>query len=515
MKDLNRNIVLFGLLFFLSTTFIVANVHPADKDSTSILDFDTAFKSKIGDEVLAKVGNKNITVREFISGYEFGPAFYKKIKNSKDVYLKYLLDEKLLALDGYSEGYNDSARVKELYKAIQSDLTTEQLFKQDIQKDVKISKGKIDEAVRDKQFTYNIKWLYAPNKDSLSFFESGLSNKISFDSLYKMQLNDSVFYDQRSMKIDKFKLSIRNPQLAKVADTLKVNEISAPVKAPDGWYIVMITDIWKNEIVTATMLQKDEYDASTALEMQQMDSLSDAYVHNMMLNHNPVIQARAFDLLRSYMGSYELPPNLYKKWNLDKRMKSEVQNFDSLNDENLGKIPLVVLNDTTFTMANFINWYRLRDEYLKFNQANFNSFSASLESLIWQMVRDNLLTRRAYGRGLQNMEIVKQQSSWWKDKIVYSIMRDKIANSVGLNIESPAQRMKIFDKKQEIVDKTNEILDKLKTKYKISINKKLLDKITVQDDDNPHAIDTYIVRKGGIFPHPAYPSIDFNWREWH
>ncbi|MHB1688999.1 MAG: peptidylprolyl isomerase, partial [Ignavibacteriaceae bacterium] len=370
------------------------------------------------------------------------------------------------------------------------------------------------DAVRDKQFTYNIKWLYAPNEDSLSFFESGISNGIGFDSLYNMQLNDSVFYDQRSMKIDKFKLSTRNPGLSKVVDTLKLNEISPPVKAPDGWYIFKITDIWKNEIVTGTIYQKDEYDARTALEEQQMDSLSDVYVHNMMLNHNPVIQARAFDLLRSYMGSYALPANLYKGWKLNERLQNEIQNFDSLNEEQLGKIPLVILKDTTFTLANFINWFRLRDQYLKFNQTNFNNFSASLESLVWQMVRDNLLVRRAYSRGLENMKIVQQQSAWWKDKIVYSVIRDKIANSVGLNIESPAERTKIFDKKKDLIKKTNKILDELRKKYKITIMENLLDDIKVQNDDNPHAIDVYIVKKGGIFPHPAYPSIDFNWRDW-
>jgi len=514
MRNLYKYI-LPGRYVLVSILLTTAYIFPSGKDTTNTINFDKAFKSKIGNEVLATVGNKKITVREFLAGYEFGPAFYKKVENSKDIYLKFMLDEKLLALDGYAQGYNDSTRVKDLYKGIQSDLATEQLFKQDIQKDVDVPKTKIQDAVKDKQITYNIKWLYAPDDDSLSFFESGLSNKISFDSLYKMQLNDSLFSDQRSMKIDKFKLSIRNPQLSKVVDTLKVNEISAPIKAPDGWYIVMVTDIWKNEIVTETEYQKDEYDARTALEMQQMDSLSDVYVHKMLLSHNPVIQARPFDLMRSYMGSYVLPEKVYKDWKLDERMKNEIRNYDSLSDENLSKIPLVVLNDTEFTMANFINWFRLREEYLKFNQTNFNDFSASLESMIWQMVRDNLLMRKAYSRGLENLDIVKEQSAWWKDKIVYSIIRDKIANSVGLNIESPAQRMKIYDKKKEIVDKTNEVLDKLKAKYKISINKKLLSKIAVQDEDNPHAIDVYIVKKGGIFPHPAFPSIDFNWREWH
>ncbi len=514
MKIFYLNIFLIVHIFIYLLFISSPEILPVVKDTTEIINFDNAFKTKVGDEVLAKVGNKNITVREFISGYEFGPAFYKKVKNSKAIYLKYLLDEKLLALDGYSQGYNDSTRVKELFHAINSDLTTEQLFRDDVLKDVKIAPAKIKNAIRDKQYTYEIKWLYAPNADSLSFYVSGLSNKISFDSLYKMQLNDSIFYDQRSMKIDKFTLSIRNPQLSKVVNKMRVNEISKPVKAPDGWYIVKITDIWKNEIVTESMYQKDEYDARTALEMQQMDSLSDIYVHKMMLTYNPVIQAHAFDLLRSYMGGYTLTPEQYKKWNLDERLKSEIQNFDSLKQEDLAKVNLVTLSDTSFTMANFINWFRLREEYLKFNRTNFNDFSASLESMIWEMVRDNLLEGRAYSRGLENREIVKEQSSWWKDKIVYSIIRDKIANSVGLNIESPAQRMKIFDKKKLIINKTNKILADLEKKYKVSINNTLLNKITVQDNDNPHAIDVYVVKKGGIFPHPAYPSIDFNWREW-
>jgi len=179
MRKLHKNIVI-GLLIILSTASVTAKVFPPVKDSAKVIDFDTAFKSKIGDEVIAKVGNKKITVKEFVSGYEFGPAFYKKEKNSKDIYLKYLLDEKLLALDGYSKGYNDSTRVKDLYNAIKSDLTTEQLFKQDIQKGLRIPKSRIKEAVKDKQLTYNIKWLYAPSDDSLSFFESGLSNRISF-----------------------------------------------------------------------------------------------------------------------------------------------------------------------------------------------------------------------------------------------------------------------------------------------------------------------------------------------
>ena len=65
------------------------------------VDFNSADSSK-GNLVLAEIGNKKITAKEFIYNYEFGPSFPKKVKNSKEVYLNYLINEKLLAADGYS-----------------------------------------------------------------------------------------------------------------------------------------------------------------------------------------------------------------------------------------------------------------------------------------------------------------------------------------------------------------------------------------------------------------------------
>jgi hypothetical protein len=522
MKNFQINIRFF--IEFILLIFLLGSINSfsfTPKDSSQVVDFNKALYTKAGDEILASVGNKKITVREFLSGYEFGPAFYKKEKQSKDLYLQYLIDEKLLALYGYSLGYADSVRVKELHSAIESDLATEQLFRKDILKDVNIPEKKIADAVRDKQVQFEIKWLYAPNEDSLNFFKAKLNSQISFDSLFNMQLKDSTYYDQRSMKIDKFQLSIKNNTLSKVVDTLKINEISSPVKTPDGWYILKISDIWKVEIVSESKYSKDEDDAKMALEQQEMDNLSDKYVRAMMLKNNPVIQARAFDFLRSYMGSYFLSGKLYKDWKLDERLQNEITVFDSLEKNNpvsqpgrYNNIILVSLADTSFKVSEFIDWFRLRDQYLKFDKSSFNAFSASLESLIWQMVRDNLLVRRANAGGFDKIPSVKEESSWWEDKIVYSIIRDQIANSIGLNIESPAVRTQIPDKKNDLINKTNKQLEVLRKKYKITINKKLLNAIKVKDDNNPHAIDAYIVKKGGIFPHPAYPSIDFNWRVW-
>ena len=69
-----------------------------------------------------------------------------------------MIDEKLLALDGYKRGFADSSRVKELLAAIRGDLATTELFKAEIFNKIKISQPEINKALAEKQFTYQVKY---------------------------------------------------------------------------------------------------------------------------------------------------------------------------------------------------------------------------------------------------------------------------------------------------------------------------------------------------------------------
>ncbi len=501
------------ILIFLSCGFHAYAGSKNDASSEAKINFDTAYNTPKGNEVLATVGNKKITVREFMTSYAFGPAFAKRRKHSKSRYLKYMIDEKLLALKGYAEGYADSSRVKNLLSAIEGDLASNQMFYKDIYNKVKITSSELDTAIAEKRVTYQLKWLFAPTKDSLKYYLTGFNKGLSFDSLFDEQIRDSVYKDQRSMTMTKFKISIRNPEMLKIVDSLKVGEVSKPVHGPDGWYIVKLIDIWQNAVTTQTAFEKEEYDAKKALKLQKSDKLSDMYVRTLMLEHNPVIQGRAFDILRSYMGNYVLPKKKFDEWKLNSRMEKELKYFKSLSKAQFGTLPLVQLNDSKITMDDFLHWYRMRDEYLKFDEQSFNHFSSSLEQLIWQMVRDHLLVQRAYERGFQNIPVVKQQVNWWRDKIVYAVVRDKLAHSIGLNIELPTSvKSKYKDKQQALIVKIFRELQKLRIKYAVHINENVLKELEVQDSNDPRAIDVYVVKKGGTFPHPAYPSIDYFWQ---
>ncbi len=55
---------------------------------------------------------------------------------------------------------------------------------------------------------------------------------------------------------------------------------------------------------------------------------------------------------------------------------------------------------------------------------------------------------------------------------------------------------------------------KLKQQYAVKINDETLKKLAVDVENSPRAIDVYTVKKGGIFPHTAFPSIDYEWQTW-
>ena len=497
-------------LYLYITLIIICpfNIFP----QKSFVDFSSLDSAK-GNLILAEAGGRKITVKEFLCGYEFGPSFPKKTKNSKEVYLDYLINEKLLAADGYNHMVDTLPVVKDNLYGIESDVATEELFKAEVMKGVKISDDDINAAIGKKLTTIELKWLFAPDKDSLRFFVDRIASGLSFDSLFRLQLNDSVYESQRQWKTDYFNLQQKSSMIAGLIKNRKVGSISSPVKGADGWYIFKIINIWKETLPNESELVQLKEKSFRVLQKTQMDSLSDEYVKKIFVDQNPQIIGKTFELLRIFLAKNEVDSDKFKEWKLDDKVAYFQQQADSLKKD-LGSLVLVEMKKGSYSFNDFIDWLRYRELAIKFNKTDFNSFSGSVESLIWRMFRDNSLTQIAYSKGFQNSNEVREQIRWWKDKIVYAIVRDEIINSGELVNTKESFK---YENKPLSDDANKKLLHKviaLKQKYKISINKELLDEIKVENENDPKAIDVYTVKKGGIFPHPAFPTIDLMWQNW-
>lgn len=502
-----KTILLIALFFYLS------NSYPQN------LFFEGDDNSKTKNEIVAEVGTLKITGEEFIYSYEFGPAFPKRKENSKQTHLNYMINEKLLALDGYEKGFIKKENAKDIYKDIESDLAAEEMFSKEIMPEIKINDAEITKVIEKKQSEYQIRWLYSWDLLQTENYLKELRSGVPFDSLFKSQLNDSVRIDDRQLTSSLYNIYVKNSQFAQIVDTLKPGKISDPLHTDDGWYIIKIDNIWKNEITSESEFNKLKSESVNAITKSKMDILSDQYVKGLFSVENPLIKRDVFNILRSYLGKYILTPEKYSEWKLDNKLEIALTNLGLKRGEKYTGLTLVTSKKSNILLDEFIIWYRNREQYVKLLKNDLVGFSKSLEDLVWLMVRDKLLTAKAYQNGYNKSEWVIKQSGWWKDKISYSVYRNELANSITLNSEEKRLLNENKKSQSEILSEelSKKILYKileLKKKYKVVIYEDVLNKIKVSSENDKKAIDMFIAKRGNLIPRPAFPSIDNDWDSW-
>ncbi len=321
------------------------------------------------------------------------------------------------------------------------------------------------------------------------------------------------------MKISMFNLNKKNPFLANIIDTLDVGNISTPIYASEGWYIVRFDNKILSLVTTESERNKLIKEAEEALTKSKMDSLSDSYVNNILFENRPTIKRDAFNILRSYLGKYILASEKYNEWELDQKLEKSLSNLGISKNDKYPGIVLIESASQNYHLDDFLLWYKNRQLYIKFIKSDLVEFSKSLENLVWLMLRDKLLTRTAEENNYFENEWVKQQSMWWKDKISYSALRNEYSNSVTLENSEISRLNERENSNADMINKelTKKLLHKvleLKKKYKIEINKGVLNKLIVSSEDDRKAIDFYAIKKGGLIPRPPYPSIDPDWENW-
>lgn len=502
------SVIIFILIF-------VQNIQGTELDKQK----DNFVNNSAEFEVVAKVGNIEITKEEFIFNYEFGPSFTKKIKNSKEKHLKYMLYEKLFALEGGSIGLDTTRQVKKHLYSIYSDLATEELYNDEVISKVKILDKEVDSVVVRKSIDVKVKWLFAESEFEINHLYSKLKNEISFDTLFYQRYDTELKISDRELKTTRYLLGKKNHDLGKIVDTLESKKFSEPIFVENGWYIIYLDSFNQNPILSETEFTRLKTEATNVMKKRKMDSISDQYINNLMLKNEPTINSAAFRVLRSYLSNFILEKELYDKWSLSKKMDEAISALGNPNKSDISNLSLVDLKLSKVSVSQFLEWFWLRDQYLKFNKSSLESYSISLRDIVFRMIRDNLLTEEAKREGYFELEIVKKQSSWWREKVLSSAYKNYLKATININsdevrIEKNNSQNETLNFEKEYNSKLFRTIQNLKEKYLITINNEVLNSISFSDEENPNTISLYTIKKGGLIPRTPYPTIDGDWANW-
>lgn len=488
--------------------------------------------------IVARVGPISISAQQFLLSYEFGPAFAKRHKNSRQKYLEFMINEKLLALDAADRGARSAPQVRRSVAEIEKDLATEELYSDDILSKIRITDAELQAAMADQRVHYSLRWLYGSTKEKIERVKAMLARGAPFDSLYRMQSAGSDGKDIRSLETTRFQLRNQRPAIAAAVDTLKPSFPSAPIEGPDGWYIMILRDITYDAIATDADAIKGRYDAQRALTQRKADSLSDAYVNRIMSEHAPIIDPKTFGLLSAYLAQLWVPAERRMSWDLGRLLDHDMFLAAITDIDRFGDKSLVRLKDRHILLKQFLSWYRARDKILKLRTTSLYAFESSLQALVWRMVRDGLLIEQAIGRGLQRRETVRAQKEWWEEKVLYTLEKNALSDSIRMDETllrkfyqehlrsyrtTKGDTMTFADARDAVkkdwssAQLNGRLLHRiiaLKGKYPVEINNDVLMSLPVNNENDPRTVDVYVGKTGGTFPHPAFPTIDYDWQAW-
>jgi len=483
--------------------------------------------------IVATVGRFTITKRDLMESYEFGPAFVKTNPKPLRKHLEYMIYERLIALDVERQHLDTAAFVRDRVAALEEDLAVDQLYKDQILSEVRLTPAEIELGVNKARINVRLQWIYAENKSEAEQISRGLKHGISFDTLYSRQSKSLENHSERALETTLLRLTRDNPDFARKVAHLRSQEISEPIAGPDGYYIVHVDQIWQNPLLTQTENDKLRDVTVKILQASKADSLAQAYVRTKMMAANPLIKAEGYDIVRAYFAEKGLSQETRLQWNIDTTFMTEAGPQPIKASGKFLDRPLVTFNEHVLTVRDYLQWFDIRQFELK--TRSLAAFNSSVERTIWKMIQDRLLSEEAYARRLNLRDTVQHEKSKWEAKLLYLAGKSHFLRSITIPDSSVRSRYEMEKHRYkdssgkllsfaEVKERLRKELDseqqtkvlfrviqRFKKESPVHVNEALVQQLSSLIEREKTPINVIFYKSGGTFPRVAFPTIDAEW----
>ena len=485
-----------------------------------IVSCDSNNSSSREDIVVATIGSEQITVADFRRNYEFGMPHLKREPNRKLSYLNYMINEKILSLEGYKRGFETTKRVKKLEKKLLDELLVEELFIKNVNSKIVIPPEEVKEAILKSQVSWKMNFWFEKSEEQAYFIKDEIS-KNGFENTLKTIFNHNpeVKLKSEDFVTDYITWLEIAPEIMNEIKDLAINEISEPIKLAHGYFVFQIKDI-RREPISEYDIQ-DKYERfRQILYYKKLKEEASNYIVSVMGPKNVVTNGKTlFELTKAYLD--------WKKNSSERNF----QNFILENNSNILSKKLVTFNQEVWKVSDFID--KFDPQKIDTSSSNVKKIGSEISQQIALQVRDYNLIKLALDSDLDKEENVQKQLGIWRDKWVYDETRkyylkdiilsddetknyfEKNITSFQINVNDPPkyEEFKNTAKKFAYIHRAGNLLkkniDSLKIEYSVSINNAVLDTIQTIDSKKSRWQSLQVFKRSSN--RLAFPIVDPAW----
>jgi hypothetical protein len=455
--------------------------------------------------ILATIGDKTISVNEFKrrAEYTVRPAFCRGNNYiHKKIILNSLIAEKLLSLEaGDKNEFTTNERLLKYLNGRQEQVMRQMLYNAQGCEKVVLDTAKIIKIVGRAGRKYTVEYVNLNDSIAVLEFWNQIKEGVTPDK-YEFYGYPQDTIPTREVCWDENEHDIILDAL--YSEPVKKNQIIGPLKIETNQYLILKVLGWIDQPAITDKQYKTRWrDISNRLAQQKAWKIFRDYIRSVMKGKSIVFESATFSILVDLIGPHYLNISEEKKEVMKKDLWKNGDEiiFDSLKTDlkRLYKEPFFKVNDQTWTVEDFIVALRSHPLVFRKNRIAKKEFAEQFKFAIIDMITDTYLTKEAYKKGYDKVNVVQRNKEMWKDYINSLYQKSLILEEMDVD--------SLYYSNYTIVIKKylNPLINRLQQKYSdvVEINFDEFEKIKLS------RIDMVVVQKKVPFPIivPAFPLL--------
>lgn len=377
--------------------------------------------------VVAQVGNDKITAKDFKLRFELSPYVpedkYMYPDSIKYDFLYSWIAEKLWASEAEQLGIGTTGKFNFFFKPIEELYVRDALFKKEVEDKVKLSANDINSGIMKSQAKLNTQMISTNDSVNIFNFYNQIESTNNFDSVFSSTSN------LISKDIEVSLGSLLDEDIEDSLYSLKVNQVTLPIKSEIGWVIFRI----KNKVFVPIDLNDKKFieDMNKTIKERRVENRYKEYrkelLTGVIVDINPESFKLTFNLVWDRMKNRQITKDIVNYFELS---EGDFENIlTTTSNDDLTKT-LFSLNNKNINIESFLS------------QLAFDGFSVDkLDSLlilqklnrrVKQFVEDELITQEGYKKELNLNASVREDLSKWREKYLAQFYFNSVLDSIKI-----------------------------------------------------------------------------------
>ncbi len=333
--------------------------------------------------------------------------------------LQKMVNEKLFIVEAKNKGFDSDKQGLEKLERLKTQQLLDVYVRNEILPKVNIDEEKIQRFYRLNEIKLKARHLYAASKQEADSLYKLLQNGASFENLAKQVFNDP-YLKNRGGDLGYFTYNDMEPNFSEMAYSLKVGEISPPVKTNYGYSIIRVDERIGNPLTTETEYLKKRSKLLTMLtkneNKQAVKRHSDSLAKELEISFNQRVVDKIFKQIKSEKIK-------------NKSLEDVFQLADNLQDED-------ALIASTKMGALKIGEFKKLARLTSDGQRSWIKNKENMKDFITGILVRKFILQRAHNKGFDKSESYKNKVKWTFDSYLIDRMNLAIRNSIQIPRDS-------------------------------------------------------------------------------